>query len=62
LGVGAMTVDEISKVIDDATRIECMAPRFHIAGGEAWIEIPGLFRLFDYARSRGFVDVTSTTN
>lgn len=61
-GAQALTTAEIKRVIAEASRIETLHPRFHLSGGEAFIDIDGCIGIFTAARESGFLDITTTTN
>lgn len=62
LGNVALSVEELTPVILTAGAIAEVQPRFHLTGGEAFLQMDDCFRLFAVARSAGFFDITSTTN
>lgn len=61
-GTQSLTTAEIKRVIAEASTIETLYPRFHLSGGEAFIDIDGCIELFTAAREAGFLDITTTTN
>lgn len=62
LGAGALTVAEISKIAADALTIPTLEPRFHLAGGEAFLNIQDCLELFAMARETGYTEISTTTN
>jgi organic radical activating enzyme len=62
LGKASLTVDEIKTLLDQAKEIETIHPRFHLTGGEAFLDVDSVVELIAYARSLGFLDLTTTTN
>ena len=62
LGLQSMSTKEVSDVIADAISIETLYPRFHLSGGEAFLNIEECLELFDTAHTCGFLDITTTTN
>ena len=62
LGDAALTAQEIKRVIDDALQIESLTRKFHLAGGEAFLNANQTIDLFAHARRAGFIDITTTTN
>lgn len=61
-GSQSLTTAEIKRLIVEASEIETLYPRFHLSGGEAFIDIDGCIELFTEARRAGFLDITTTTN
>jgi MoaA/NifB/PqqE/SkfB family radical SAM enzyme len=61
-GLTALTVAEIEPVIREAIKIENLQPRFHLTGGEAFLNIDDCIKLFEIARSVGYLNLSSTTN
>ena len=61
-GIAALSVAEVEKVLRDALQIETLQRRFHLAGGEAFIQINDCIKLFQAAKDAGYVDITTTTN
>lgn len=62
LGKASLEVADVERVIRDATRIEALGKRFHIAGGEAFIKLPDVVHLLSVARDAGFTNISTTTN
>lgn len=54
--------DTIRRLICEARSIESLEPRFHITGGEAFLDEDMLLRLVSFARDEGFATLTTTTN
>lgn len=61
-GKRSLSVPEIETVLRDAVRIPSLARRFHLSGGEAFLDIEGTVHLFGVAREAGFLDITAVTN
>lgn len=61
-GHETVPVDLLVETIKEASGIETLGRRFHIAGGEAFIFMDDCIRLFETARTSGFLDLTGTTN
>lgn len=61
-GKKSLTVEEIKRVIGEALEIETLFPRFHLSGGEAFLDVDGCLEIFAEARRAGFLDITTTTN
>jgi MoaA/NifB/PqqE/SkfB family radical SAM enzyme len=61
-GRSSLSAEEIETIIKDAIRIEVLAKRFHLSGGEAFIRTNDCLSLFSIARECGYNDVTTTTN
>ena len=62
LGDVALAVDEVARIVREAAAIESLQPRFHLTGGEAFLDIDACISLFHVARDAGFLDLTTTTN
>lgn len=62
LGMSRIDVDVIRRCIREAASIETIAPRFHLAGGEAFMYLDECYTLFAEARDAGFTQITATTN
>ena len=61
-GKAALETKEIKQLLRDAIRLETLYPRFHLSGGEAFLDIDACLELFEEARAVGFLDITTTTN
>lgn len=48
--------------IREAAEIDCIEPRFHLAGGEAFLYPEDCFALFQTAKEAGYTMITATTN
>ena len=48
--------------ISEAAQSPLIHKRFHVAGGEAFLDLPKCLRLFSHAKSAGFFEITATTN
>ncbi|KYG04952.1 hypothetical protein BE21_43830 [Sorangium cellulosum] len=62
LGSAALTVQEVERLLAEAPAIETLGPRFHLTGGEAFLDIEAVLHLVRSARDAGFLDLTTTTN
>jgi organic radical activating enzyme len=62
LGRADLTVQEIEKLLIEAPTIETLSPRFHLTGGEAFLNVEAVLHLVRIARDVGFLDLTTTTN
>ena len=61
-GVAKLSADEIKNILQDALKISTLQKRFHLAGGEAFINLRDCVELFNFAKDLGYVDITTTTN
>lgn len=61
-GKAKLSISDLEPVIREALSIGTLRPRFHLSGGEAFIDIKSAYRIFELARDSGFVDITATTN
>jgi len=61
-GAASLTVEELERVVRESAAIETLLPRFHLSGGEAFLNVEGCVHLFGVARTSGFLDITSVTN
>ncbi|WGW06000.1 radical SAM protein [Tropicibacter oceani] len=61
-GKQALSTDELVQLVRDAIQIETLYPRFHLSGGEAFINVDSCLEVFRAARDVGFLDITTTTN
>jgi len=61
-GIAALTVAEIERVIHDARKITSLRNKFHMAGGEAFLQFGDCLSLFAAARKAGYSEITTTTN
>ncbi|MEO1145911.1 MAG: radical SAM protein [Cyanobacteria bacterium J06638_22] len=52
----------IKKAMKDAQNISALESRFHLAGGESFLEPESCFELFEYAKFCGYKKITTTTN
>lgn len=62
IGDATLSVHDVERIVREASTIETLAPRFHLTGGEAFVDLAGVLHLLRYARDLGFVDLTTTTN
>ncbi len=61
-GKAALTPDLVETVLRDAFTIPSLEHRFHLAGGEAFLNVDDCLRLFNRAKEIGYTDITTTTN
>jgi len=61
-GLVSLSTEELDSVIRESAAIETLLPRFHLSGGEAFLDLDGCVRLFRTARDSGFADVSAVTN
>lgn len=55
--------EEFAKqAITDASKSPFIYKRFHLAGGEAFLDLDKCMRLFEHAKKSGFFEITATTN
>lgn len=62
LGKAHLPLPVMLKAIEEAIRIPTLTPRFHLAGGEAFMHMEECIALFQTAQRTGYVDITGTTN
>ena len=62
MGKAQLTFEEIARLIVEASGIDTIASRFHLSGGESFLDVDGCVELFRVARAAGFLDVMTTTN
>lgn len=62
LGLAHLSNEIIIRCIREAAKIDTIGPRFHLAGGEAFLYLEDCYKLFSEARDAGFEQVTATTN
>ncbi len=62
LGAARLDFNVLSRCIREARSIPTLAPRLHLAGGEAFIHFDECLALFRIASENGYLDVTGTTN
>lgn len=61
-GIEELTVADLEPAIRDAMRIETLTKRFHLAGGESFLDRDANLELFAIAKDAGYTDITTTTN
>lgn len=61
-GIEKLSVEVIRRVIRDAANLPTLAPRFHLAGGEAFLDIPSCIKCFETAKEAGYAEISTTTN
>lgn len=61
-GPASLTVEEQERVIRESVDIPALLPRFHLSGGEAFLDLEACLHLFRVAGDCGFLDITSVTN
>lgn len=62
LGKAHLDRDVMKRVIREARSVPTLSPRFHLAGGEAFMAMPECLDLYRTARDAGYLDITGTTN
>ena len=62
LGAATLETEDLARLLLEAAEIESIYPRFHLSGGEAFLDINNCLQLFRVARTVGFLDITTTTN
>lgn len=62
--IGDNTIDNdiLKKVLVDALTIKSLNRRFHLSGGEAFLNIESAIELFAYAKKVGYEDITAVSN
>lgn len=61
-GAFRLNTDVIKRAMKEALSIPAMNPRFHLAGGEAFIHANDCYELISHAQSCGYLHVTTTSN
>lgn len=61
-GKSALSSDEIKKILRDSISIPTLSPRFHLSGGEAFLNLDQAISVIRYAKALGYLDITATTN
>ncbi len=62
LGRAHLNFDVMARAIREARKIPTMTPRFHLAGGEAFMHLDECVALFEVAKDAGYLDITATSN
>ena len=62
VGEFSLLREEIERLIAEAIGIRSLVRRFHLAGGEAFLEMDDCLCLFNAARQAGYTDISATTN
>lgn len=62
LGDNQLSTATIKKVIKEAINIPTLKPHFHLAGGEAFLNIPSCIECFEEAKKHGYTEISATTN
>ncbi|WGW06034.1 radical SAM protein [Tropicibacter oceani] len=62
LGDRSLDRDTIRRLLREARAIPTLEPRFHLTGGEAFLNEGLLLDLIGHARQLGYIDLTTTTN
>lgn len=62
LGKAHLPFGIMEKAIREAREVPTLLPRFHLAGGEAFMHLDECIALFKVAVEAGYVDITGTTN
>ena len=61
-GKAGLSVEDIAPVILEAAQLEVVYPRFHLSGGESFLNLQNCYDLFEIAKVSGFLEITTTTN
>lgn len=61
-GAFRLNIDAIKRAMLEVLSIPAVQPRFHLAGGEAFIHAKDCYELFAYARTCGYSSITTTSN
>lgn len=61
-GKVSLDTEKIKKAISEAAKIDLVDPRFHLSGGEAFIDLEQCLEVLRHAKSVGFLVVSATTN
>jgi len=62
LGKAALDEGTIRRVLEEAIELPTLGRRFHLAGGEAFLNVGSCVSLFAHARSLGYTEISTTTN
>jgi hypothetical protein len=62
LGKAHLKFEVMAQLIREARAIPTLSPRFHLAGGEAFMHMDECLALYRVARDAGYIDLTGTTN
>lgn len=62
LGDDHLNIPALKRALAEALSIRTLAPRFHLAGGEAFIYMEECLDLIAFARAVGYEAITATTN
>jgi 4Fe-4S single cluster domain/Iron-sulfur cluster-binding domain len=63
IGDHALSLEDICRAIDSVTRLPQVGRRFHISGGEAFLDQKKVLSAVEYAHKKNhFVDISVTTN
>ncbi|MBF0111029.1 MAG: radical SAM protein [Magnetococcales bacterium] len=57
-----LAIEVIERALREGMEIQQLHKRFHLAGGEAFLDVDRCVRLFEHARKCGYHSLTSTTN
>jgi len=62
--IGDHTLDNevLKRVLTDALNINTLHRRFHLSGGEAFLNIENAIELFEHAKNIGYEEITAVTN
>lgn len=61
-GKASLAVEEVERVLVDALKVPTLRRKFHLAGGEAFLRVPDVIRLFRAARQAGYTEISTVTN
>jgi hypothetical protein len=62
LGRKQLSVADVKPVISDVSTSDHVQKRFHLAGGEAFLNMQSSLQLLEFARLNGFSEISATTN
>jgi len=62
MGKARLDLPVLERAVREAAGIDAVAPRFHLAGGEAFMDMDACLRLIRCARDAGYELVSATTN
>lgn len=62
LGLSNLSIPVIKRIIREAGKIDTMKKRFHLAGGEVFLDIDKCIQLVEYAKKYNYLIISTTTN
>lgn len=57
-----LNIDKIKTAVSDAIKINEVDPRFHLSGGEAFMNLENCIEIFKHAKDSGYIVISATTN